>query len=70
MSPRRNKGYFLAWWSCTRVGLSRLTKMNKVEIFYLMETFILHIEFRFPSDTFSRMYLYWEQTVTENYFEI
>ena len=43
--------------------------MNKVEIF-LMETLILQIRFRLPSDAFYRMYLYWEQTVIEIFFEI
>jgi len=52
-----------------RVGPSPLTKMNKVELF-LMKTLILQIGFRLPSNAFSRMYLYWVQTVTENYFEI
>ena len=48
---------------------SPLSKMNKVETF-LMETLFLQIGFRLPSDAFSRMYLYWEQFVMENYFEI
>ena len=43
--------------------------MNKVEIFFL-ETIILQIRCRLPSDLFSTMYLYWEQIVTENYFII
>jgi len=46
-----------------RVGLSPFTKMNKVEIF-LVETLVLRIGFRLPSDIFSTMYFYWEQTVT------
>jgi hypothetical protein len=53
-----------------RLGPSPLTKMNRVEIF-LMETLVLQIGFRLlPADAFSRMYLYWEHTVSENYFEI
>ncbi len=52
-----------------RVGPSPLTKTNMVEI-CMMEAVILHIGFRLPSDTFSKMYLYWEQTFTQNYFEI
>ena len=50
-----------------RVGTSPLTKMNRVEIFSL-ETPVLHIGFRLPTDVFSTMYLYWEQIVTENYY--
>jgi hypothetical protein len=52
-----------------RVGPSPFTKMNKVEIF-LLETLIMQIGFRLPPDLFSTMYRFWEQTVTENYFEI
>jgi len=40
-----------------RVGPSPLTKINKVEIF-LVETLVLKIGFRLPSDLFSTMYLY------------
>jgi hypothetical protein len=43
--------------------------MNKVEII-LLETLILQIGFRLPTSIFITMYRYWEQTVTENYFEI
>jgi hypothetical protein len=46
-----------------RVGPSPITRVNKVEIF-LVETLVLHIGFRLPSDLSSTMYLYWEQTVT------
>jgi len=52
-----------------RVGPSPLMKINKVEIF-LMETLILQIGFRLSSDIFSRMYLYWKQIATKNYFDI
>ncbi len=52
-----------------RVGPIPITKINKVEIF-LLETLVLHIGFRLPSDTFSTMHLYWEQTVIENYYGI
>jgi hypothetical protein len=52
-----------------RVGPSPFTKMNKVEIF-LVEPLILQTRFRLPSDLSSTMYLYWEQTVTENYYEV
>jgi len=52
-----------------RVGPSPLTKIDRVEIF-LMETLILHIEFRLPLETFSRMYVYWEQNVSKNYFKV
>ena len=52
-----------------RVRPSPFTKMNKVEIF-LLEALILQIEFRLPLDLFSTMYRVWEQTVTENCFEI
>jgi len=52
-----------------RVGPSPLTKMNRVETF-LMETLVLQIGFRLPVDAFIKMYLYWEQTVSEIYFEI
>ena len=47
-------------------GPSPFSKVNKIEIF-LVETLVLQIGFRLPSDFFSTMYLYWEQTVTENY---
>jgi hypothetical protein len=53
----------------SRVGPSPFTKMNKVEIF-LAETLVLQIGIRFPPDLSSTMYLYWEQTVTENYYEV
>ena len=46
-----------------RVGPSPLTKKNKVEIF-LLETLVLQIGFRLPSELSSTMYLYWEQIVT------
>ena len=52
-----------------RVGHSPLTKINKVEIF-LLETLVLHIGFRLPFELSNTMYLYWEQTVTENYYEV
>ncbi len=42
-----------------RVGPSPFTKIDKVEIF-LIETLVLQIGFRLPSDLFSTMYLYWE----------
>jgi len=51
------------------VGSSPLTNTNKVEI-SLVETLVLQIGFRLPSDLFSTMYLYWEQTVTENYYDV
>ena len=35
-----------------------------------MKTLILQIGFRLPVDLFSTMYRYWEQTFTENKFEI
>ncbi len=66
MSPCKKKDIFLPGG---RVGPSPLTKMNKVEIF-LVETLVLHIGFRLPSDHLSTMHLHWEQTVTENYFEV
>jgi len=43
--------------------------MNRVEIF-LMEIVRLQIRFRLPTELFSRMYLYWEQSVSENCFEV
>ncbi len=43
-----------------RVGPSPITRINKVEIF-LLETLVLQNGFRLPSDSFSTMYLYWEQ---------
>jgi hypothetical protein len=52
-----------------RVGPSPFTKVNKTEIF-LIETLVLQIGFRLPADLFSTMYLYWEQIVTENYYEV
>jgi len=53
-----------------RRGPSPFTKMNKVEIF-MLETLILYIGYRLPPNLFiSTMYRYWEQTVTNNYFEI
>ena len=52
-----------------RVGPNPFTKMNKVEIF-LLETLVLEIGFRLPSELSSTMYLYWEQTVTKNYYEV
>jgi len=52
-----------------RVGPSPLTRMNKVEIFRV-ETLVLQVGFRLPSVFSSTMYLYWEQTVTENYHGI
>ena len=52
-----------------RVGPSPITHMNKVEIF-LVETLVVQIEFRLPSDLFSTMYLYREQTVTEIYYGV
>ena len=52
-----------------RVGPITFTKVNKVEIF-LLETLVLQIGFRLPSDISSTMYLYWEQIVTENYYEV
>ena len=52
-----------------RDGPSPSTTMNIVEIF-LLETFVLHIGFRIPSDAFSTMYLYWEQIVAKNYYGI
>jgi hypothetical protein len=41
-----------------RVGPSPLSKTNKVELF-LVETLVLQIGFRLPSDLSSTMYLYW-----------
>ena len=52
-----------------RVGPSPFTKINKVEIF-LLETLVLQIGFRLPFELSSTMYLYWEQTLTENYYEV
>jgi hypothetical protein len=52
-----------------RVKPSPFTKMNKTEIF-LVETLVLQLGFRLPSDHLSTMHLYWEQTVTENYYEV
>ena len=51
------------------MGPSPITRMNKVEIFPL-ETLVLQIGFRLPSDLYSAMYLYWEQIVTENYYGV
>ena len=51
------------------MGSSPLTNTNKVEI-SLVETLVLQIGFRLPSDLFSTMYLYWEQTVTEKYYDV
>jgi hypothetical protein len=51
-----------------RVGLSPLSKSNTVE-FFLVETLLLQIGFKLPSDIFSRIFLYWEQSVSENYLE-
>ena len=51
-----------------RVGPSPISKMNRVELF-LMETLILKIRFQLPSYILSTLYLYLEQTVSENYFE-
>ncbi len=42
-----------------RVEPSPITRLNKVEIF-LLETIVLQIGLRLPSDLFSTMYLYWE----------
>ena len=52
-----------------RVGHSPFTQIDKVEIF-LIETLFLQIGFRLPSDLFSTMYLYWEQVVTEIFYEV
>ena len=52
-----------------RGGPSPLTKTNKVEIF-LVETLVLQIGFHLPLDLSSTMYLYWKQTVMENYYEV
>ena len=52
-----------------RVGPSPFTKINKVEIF-ILETLVLRIGFRLPSKLSSTVYLCWEQTVTENYYEV
>ena len=52
-----------------RVGPCPLTKINKIEII-LLETLVLQIGFRLPSDLSTTMYLYWEETVTENYYEV
>ena len=52
-----------------RAGPYPFTRMNKVE-FFLVETLVLHIEFRLSSDFSSTMYLHWEQKVTENYHDI
>ena len=49
-----------------RVGSSPITRANKVELF-LVETFVLRIGFRLPSNFSSTIYLYWEQIVTKNY---
>jgi hypothetical protein len=51
-----------------RVGLSPLSKSNKVEISQV-ETLLLQIGFKLPPDSFSRIFLYWEQYVSENYLE-
>ncbi len=50
------------------VGLSPLSKSPRVEIF-IVETLLLQIGFKLPSDSFSRILLYWEQSVSENYSE-
>jgi hypothetical protein len=42
-----------------RVWPSSITRMNKVEIF-LVETLVIQIGFRLPSDLFCTMYLYKE----------
>ena len=52
-----------------RVGPSPFTKIDMVEIF-LIETLVLQIGFRLPSDLFSTMYLHWGQIVTRNYYEV
>jgi len=52
-----------------RVGFSPFTKVNKINIF-LIETLVLQIGFRLPANLFSAMYLYWEQIVKENYYEV
>jgi hypothetical protein len=52
-----------------RVGPSPFTKMNKGEIF-LVENLVFKIGFRLPYDLSSTMHLYWEQIVTENYYEV
>jgi len=57
------------FWPGGRVGPSPLSKMNGLEIF-LMEIVRLQIGFRLPTKLFSRIYLYWEQIVLENYFEV
>ena len=49
------------------VGPSPFTNINKIEIL-LLETLVLQIGFRLPSDLSITMY--WEQTVTENYYEV
>ena len=51
------------------MGPSPITRMGRVEIF-LLETLVLQIGFRLPSDLFSHMYLYWEQIVSENYHAV
>jgi len=48
-----------------RNGPSPLSKTNKVELL-LVETLVLHIGFRLSSNLSNTMYMYWEQTVTEN----
>jgi len=48
---------------------SPFTKMKKVEI-CLLETFVLQIGFRLPSNMSSTMYEYSEQSVTESYYGI
>jgi hypothetical protein len=54
---------------CGRVGPSPFTRGNKTEIF-LIETLVLQIGFRLPAYLFNTMYLYWEQIVTCNYYEV
>ena len=53
-----------------RVGPSPYSKAKKVKKF-LLETLLLQIGFRLPSDMFNKMsLLYWEQIITENYYAI
>jgi len=52
-----------------RVGPSPFTRTNSVEIF-LIETLVLQNGLRFPSDLSNTIYLYREQVVSVNCFEV
>jgi len=50
---------------CSRVGPSPIARVNMVEI-CPVETLVLQIILRLPYDLSCTIYLYWEQSVTEN----